>query len=691
MKDILPPGLGGLKPQRREGIKKEGPPDNPFEIFPGDQQKEVTLAIKKGIEDLAPSIPAEEVDPYQVHDRVYDVIYPLADQYPDYGVSDTEPRNIAHAYLMHLKGIEPVDSIEAQTVQHIVAFEDKKQEQDEQPFITLSDDREAKALAVMLKQREIDFQSFRMQDTGETAFFVDPGDEPKAQSVIDFLGMTEGKKQEQDGDDDIGLGVRKDQDDPTKVHIDQGTGARPNDIDWSSTSQSVDDLASAVKGLGAQTFVLDPSAFLSDEQEDAVRAALIAAGLTEAEFEAKKHEQEPDEFDFPEIDVLAQDMKDMGLSKEDAYGTLMNRYGDRAEGQIEKILDELWGPDDFEAKKTEASDEDVFEFFQNMLSGPNPTEDELEDLRGQAQVEFPDITYDQMNRELEHALQYLRDLPESKKQEAVDLYCPNCGENLGKDVENPNPAYCPTCGEKDIPNERGYDPNEEGKQQELHGEPEPGAEVLIIPMDEVEAAEEILTAANMSFKTHNEWQGQPEAAGIELIGGSADQAEMELGGLVSVLDVVSQEATEGQAGPQAAPFAASLLASGKSEPEVRRQLQMLGIDEADIDKVMADAKQQAGTEAKKKEQDIRSGELVDVTLGGRALGTGTFVGSSDTGLTITLDSGEMLTIQAQTPEAKLHEFQTARGKVLMNQIVQIEVTSGIETLEPNELVNIESG
>lgn len=44
---------------------------------------------------------------------------------------------------------------------------------------------------------------------------------------------------------------------------------------------------------------------------------------------------------------------------------------------------------------------------------------------------------------------------------AVDLRCPNCWDNLGKDRENPNPAYCGTCGEGNIENERGYDPSED--------------------------------------------------------------------------------------------------------------------------------------------------------------------------------------------------------------------------------------
>lgn len=39
---------------------------------------------------------------------------------------------------------------------------------------------------------------------------------------------------------------------------------------------------------------------------------------------------------------------------------------------------------------------------------------------------------------------------------AVDLRCPNCADNLGKDVENPNPAYCGNCSEDNIKNPRGY-------------------------------------------------------------------------------------------------------------------------------------------------------------------------------------------------------------------------------------------
>lgn len=48
--------------------------------------------------------------------------------------------------------------------------------------------------------------------------------------------------------------------------------------------------------------------------------------------------------------------------------------------------------------------------------------------------------------------------------EAVNLDCPNCGEDLGKDVENPRWARCGTCGERDIDNPRGY--NEDGSPRE---------------------------------------------------------------------------------------------------------------------------------------------------------------------------------------------------------------------------------
>jgi hypothetical protein len=37
---------------------------------------------------------------------------------------------------------------------------------------------------------------------------------------------------------------------------------------------------------------------------------------------------------------------------------------------------------------------------------------------------------------------------------SVDLRCPNCEDNLGKDVENSVIAFCGTCGEE-FYNERG--------------------------------------------------------------------------------------------------------------------------------------------------------------------------------------------------------------------------------------------
>lgn len=38
---------------------------------------------------------------------------------------------------------------------------------------------------------------------------------------------------------------------------------------------------------------------------------------------------------------------------------------------------------------------------------------------------------------------------------AVPLRCPNCRDNLGKDVENPRDAYCGECGTS-FKNPRGY-------------------------------------------------------------------------------------------------------------------------------------------------------------------------------------------------------------------------------------------
>jgi len=39
---------------------------------------------------------------------------------------------------------------------------------------------------------------------------------------------------------------------------------------------------------------------------------------------------------------------------------------------------------------------------------------------------------------------------------ACSYYCPNCGENLGKDVEVPKQAWCGRCGTESF-NEYGDD------------------------------------------------------------------------------------------------------------------------------------------------------------------------------------------------------------------------------------------
>ena len=44
---------------------------------------------------------------------------------------------------------------------------------------------------------------------------------------------------------------------------------------------------------------------------------------------------------------------------------------------------------------------------------------------------------------------------------AAELYCPNCGEYLGKDTECCKVEYCSNCGEEDIKNPRGYDDDED--------------------------------------------------------------------------------------------------------------------------------------------------------------------------------------------------------------------------------------
>ena len=57
---------------------------------------------------------------------------------------------------------------------------------------------------------------------------------------------------------------------------------------------------------------------------------------------------------------------------------------------------------------------------------------------------------------------------------AVDLRCPNCQDNLGKDVENRIVAYCGNCGEQ-FYNERGYseDLNDQDKKWLKENKPKP--------------------------------------------------------------------------------------------------------------------------------------------------------------------------------------------------------------------------
>jgi hypothetical protein len=50
---------------------------------------------------------------------------------------------------------------------------------------------------------------------------------------------------------------------------------------------------------------------------------------------------------------------------------------------------------------------------------------------------------------------------------AVDLRCPNCKDNLGKDVENPKLAYCGNCGEDNIKNPRGYEEINDEEYEEM--------------------------------------------------------------------------------------------------------------------------------------------------------------------------------------------------------------------------------
>jgi predicted RNA-binding Zn-ribbon protein involved in translation (DUF1610 family) len=58
-------------------------------------------------------------------------------------------------------------------------------------------------------------------------------------------------------------------------------------------------------------------------------------------------------------------------------------------------------------------------------------------------------------------LKKLREQFIKKNKMAVDLRCPNCEDNLGKDTENPRIAYCSNCGEDNIYNSRGYTDEDE--------------------------------------------------------------------------------------------------------------------------------------------------------------------------------------------------------------------------------------
>lgn len=48
------------------------------------------------------------------------------------------------------------------------------------------------------------------------------------------------------------------------------------------------------------------------------------------------------DYDFPEIDVLAEQLKADGISADDAHDTLMNRYGDRWPFHVARVIDRLW-------------------------------------------------------------------------------------------------------------------------------------------------------------------------------------------------------------------------------------------------------------------------------------------------------------------------------------------------------------
>ena len=68
------------------------------------------------------------------------------------------------------------------------------------------------------------------------------------------------------------------------------------------------------------------------------------------------------------------------------------------------------------------------------------------DVPSQLSVKKGDLLIDEKNKVYAVTTESL--------QESVDLICPNCGYNLGKDTENPKKAYCGNCG-KSFKNPRG--------------------------------------------------------------------------------------------------------------------------------------------------------------------------------------------------------------------------------------------
>lgn len=48
---------------------------------------------------------------------------------------------------------------------------------------------------------------------------------------------------------------------------------------------------------------------------------------------------------------------------------------------------------------------------------------------------------------------------------SMNLICPHCDADLGKDTENMNPAYCSNCGTDNIYNPRGITPEQDRQDQ----------------------------------------------------------------------------------------------------------------------------------------------------------------------------------------------------------------------------------